>query len=103
MVVPPALTGVTATSTNVPPAGIAAVAGTVTTLGSKLCNCTSWPLGPMANGAVIRTMPLDAVVKFKGLGVRLKRKELTAVMVTVTGWLSQRWDVAGARTDDGDV
>jgi len=87
MVVLPAFTVLTGTSMKVPPAGIVAVEGTVTTVVSKLCNCTAWPVGPAAKGAVTRTVPLTAVFKFKGLGVRLKRKVLTAVMVTVTGWL----------------
>src|SRR5260370_708956 len=82
----PALRVPTGTSTKVPPAGMVTVPGTFTTVGSKPVNCTSW-LPTVAKGAVTRTVPSAAVVRFSGLGVRLKRKELTAVMVTVTGEL----------------
>ena len=87
MVVLPTFTVLMGTSMKVPPAGIVAVEGTVTTVVSKLCNCTTWPVGPAAKGAVTRMVPSTAVFKFKGLGVRLKRRELTAVMVTVAGTL----------------
>ena len=43
--------------------------------------------GTGSEGQVIRTEPLAAVFRFKGLGVKLKRKESTAVMVTFAGWL----------------
>src|SRR5260370_32475524 len=76
----------TATSTKVPPAGMVTVPGTVKMVGSNPVNCTSW-LATVAKGAVTRTVPVAAVVMFSGLGVKLKRKELTAVIVTVTGEL----------------